>query len=129
MAEKVGIIIISHSYQIGEGVKALIDQVMDDVPLALACGTEDNEIGTSIEKIQTAIDQATGANGAIIFYDLGSAKMNAEIAIELAGISHLQIAAGVPIVEGAYVAAVESNIGKSLEEIMTSLEKWKVESM
>ncbi|MGN8647475.1 dihydroxyacetone kinase phosphoryl donor subunit DhaM [Gracilibacillus sp. HCP3S3_G5_1] len=129
MSQKVGIIIVSHSFQIGEGIKKLIDQVIDNVPLSLACGTLDNEIGTSIEKMQKAIEQAAGNSGAIIFYDLGSARMNAEMAIELADTPHLRIAEGVPLVEGAYVAAVESNIGKSLEEIMDSLEKMKIENL
>ena len=126
MAEKVGIIIVSHSFPIGQGIRALIDQVIDDVPLSLACGTEDNEIGTSIEKIQEAIEQAAGESGAIIFYDLGSAKMNAEMAIELLESSNIRIAEDIPVVEGSYIAAVESNLGKSVEEIISSLEKMKI---
>ncbi|QGH33929.1 PTS-dependent dihydroxyacetone kinase phosphotransferase subunit DhaM [Gracilibacillus salitolerans] len=126
MTQKVGIIIVSHSFQIGEGVKVLIDQVIEDVPISLACGTEDNDIGTSIEKIQGAIEQVASDSGAIIFYDLGSAKMNAEMAIELLESSSIRIAEEIPVVEGSYIAAVESNLGKSLEEIMSSLEKIKI---
>ena len=57
MNNKVGIVIISHSIKIGEGVKELAEQVINKVPIEVAAGTEDNEIGTSIEKIQVAIEK------------------------------------------------------------------------
>ncbi|MGP4041488.1 dihydroxyacetone kinase phosphoryl donor subunit DhaM [Gracilibacillus sp. D59] len=126
MPQKVGIIIVSHSPEIGQGVNALINQVIEDVPVSLACGTDENEIGTSIEKIQEAITQTDGNSGALLFYDLGSAKMNAEMAIELLDTNHIRIAENIPIVEGSYIAAVESNIGKSLDEITESLSKIKI---
>ncbi len=127
MSGKAGIIIISHSFEIGEGIKKLIDQVIEDVPIALACGTENGEIGTSMERIQSAIDQVGNENGAVLLYDLGSAKMNAEMVLELVDRNNLQIAEDVPLVEGSYIAAVEANLGKTVEEIMVSLDKLKID--
>ncbi|GAA0286313.1 dihydroxyacetone kinase phosphotransfer subunit [Gracilibacillus halotolerans] len=129
MNAKVGIVIISHSLKIGEGVKELAGQVIQDVPIEVAAGTTENEIGTSIEKIQAAIEKANKGAGALLMYDLGSAKMNAEMAIEFANNQDVKIAEGIPLVEGAYIAAVESNMGHSLAEILLSLEKIQLENM
>lgn len=129
MSEKVGIVIISHSSKIGEGVKELAEQVIEHVPIEVAAGTIENEIGTSIEKIQAAIELADKGRGVLLLYDLGSAKMNAEMAIEFSARTDVKLANGVPLVEGAYIAAVESNMGYSLEQILLSLEKIKLENM
>ncbi|MBU5267042.1 dihydroxyacetone kinase phosphoryl donor subunit DhaM [Virgibacillus proomii] len=112
----VGIVLISHSAKIAEGTKELILQVMKDIPIETAGGTDENEIGTSIEKISAAIDQANQGMGVLLFYDLGSAKMNAEMAIELAERDDVKLVEA-PIVEGSYVAAVESGMGKQLADV------------
>ncbi|GAA0413554.1 MAG: dihydroxyacetone kinase phosphoryl donor subunit DhaM [Bacillota bacterium] len=116
----VGIVLISHSSKIAEGAKELIRQVIKDVPIETAGGTEDLEIGTSIEKINAAIEQANQGNGVLLFYDLGSAKMNAEMAIEMTDLKAIKLVEA-PIVEGAYVAAVEAGMGKNLEDVYDSV--------
>lgn len=118
----VGIVLISHSPKIVEGVKDIISQVVQNVSVELAGGTDDGDIGTSIEKIQAAIERANNEKGVLLIYDIGSAKMNAEMAIEMSDAESIQIAE-VPIVEGAYVAAVESGMNKSLDEVKAAVEK------
>ncbi|SDM23979.1 dihydroxyacetone kinase phosphoryl donor subunit DhaM [Sediminibacillus halophilus] len=120
--DQTGIVLISHSAKIVEGVKDLIRQVNSDVPIELAGGTDDGDIGTSIEKIQAAIENAHSPKGVLLIFDIGSAKMNAEMAVEMSEYDQVEIA-DVPIVEGAYVAAVESGMGKSVAEIMETLRK------
>lgn len=120
--EYVGIVLISHSKKVAEGVKEIIQQVIRDVPVETAGGTDDGEIGTSIEKINRAIDRAYSSKGVLLFYDLGSAKMNAELAIELAKKEKIELVEA-PLVEGSYVAAVESSIGKDLETIIETINK------
>ncbi|RDW16551.1 PTS mannose transporter subunit IID [Oceanobacillus arenosus] len=117
----VGIVLISHSPKIVEGLKELIREVIQDVPIELAGGTEENEIGTSMEKIMKAVNDADKGKGVILFYDIGSAKMNAEMAIEMLETEAILVEA--PLVEGSYVAAVESGMGKSLMEIVNAMEK------
>lgn len=117
----VGIVLISHSSKVTEGIKEIVSQVINEVPIELAGGTDDNEIGTSVEKIQTAIDRAQAGKGVLLLYDLGSAMMNAELAVELAETDQVMTAKA-PLVEGAYVAAVEANMGKSLEEVKSAAE-------
>ncbi len=115
----VGIVLISHSAKVVEGLKDIIGQVVHNVPIEVAGGTDDNEIGTSVEKITAAIERAHSENGVLLFYDLGSAMMNAELAIELCGYDNVKVV-NTSLVEGGYVAAVESSIGKSLDEIVES---------
>jgi len=118
----VGIVLISHSAKVVEGIKEIINQVNDTVSIALAGGTDDGEIGTSIEKIQTAIDSVSHDKGVLLVYDLGSAKMNAELAIEMGALEKVKILEA-PILEGAYVAAVEAGMGKDLDEVVKAVEK------
>ena len=65
-------------------------------------------------------DRAYSDRGVLLFYDLGSAKMNAELAIEISEHKNIKIAEA-PLLEGGYVGAVESNMGKDLDEIIESL--------
>ncbi|WP_053218490.1 dihydroxyacetone kinase phosphoryl donor subunit DhaM [Virgibacillus senegalensis] len=120
--DQVGIVLISHSPKIVEGVRDIIRQVNTEVPIELAGGTDQGEIGTSIEKIQSAIENAKTSKGVLLIFDIGSAKMNAEMAVEMSEYEQIEIA-DIPIVEGAYVAAVESGMGKSLAEITETLKK------
>lgn len=117
-----GIVLISHSPKVVEGVKDIIRQVNQDVAIELAGGTDDGEIGTSIDKIQRAIEGAHTGNGVLLLYDLGSAKMNAEMAVEMADQETIRIAEA-PLLEGAYVASVEAGMGKTIDEIIATLER------
>ncbi|WP_174616380.1 dihydroxyacetone kinase phosphoryl donor subunit DhaM [Virgibacillus ihumii] len=117
-----GLVLISHSPKIAEGIYDMIRQVIHDVPVELAGGTEDNEIGTNAGKIQEAIERADHGNGVLLFYDIGSAKMNAELAMELAEIENVQLMEA-PIMEGAYLAAVESGMGKGFADVSAAVVK------
>lgn len=116
----VGIVLVSHSEKIAIGLKEIIREVIEEVPVELASGMEDGKIGTSVDKITSAILKADEGRGVLLFYDLGSAKMNADLAIELADIQKIEIA-DAPLVEGAYVAAVEASVGRTMEEILQNI--------
>lgn len=119
----VGIVIISHSKNIADGVKELAQQMAPQVSIAPAGGTLDGRIGTDIEIILNAIENTYSEDGVIIIFDLGSAFMNAEMAIECLDENMKEKIKIVdcPIVEGAVTAAVESSIGKNIAEIEEAL--------
>lgn len=119
--DKVAIVLISHSAKVVEGVADIIRQMVPNVSVGLAGGTADEGIGTSIEKIQAAIEEVYNDQGVLLFYDIGSAKMNAELAIELSGYDHVVVVEA-PLLEGAFVAAVEAGMGKALEEVREAAE-------
>lgn len=118
----VGIVLVSHSDKVVAGIKEIIREAIPHIPLEIAGGSDEGEIGTSIEKISRAIDQAYNPKGVLLFYDLGSAKMNAELVIEMSEKKNIKIVEA-PLLEGSYVGAVESNMGKTLEEVIQSVNK------
>ena len=120
---KYGIVIVSHSFEIAEGVKKLISQAAPDLSITTGGGTDDNEIGSSLEKIQKAVDDNTG-DEILAFYDLGSSKMNLEMLMEMTDkkIHKYDVA----LVEGAYTAATLAEVESPLATIETNLEPLKI---
>lgn len=112
----VGIVVASHSQRLAEGVVELARMMAPNVPMAAAGGLDDNTTGTSCKKILGAMTQVYSDDGVAILMDLGSAVMTAEVAMEMFGRPKLRLV-DCPLVEGAVVAAIESNQGKTLEEI------------
>lgn len=113
-----GITLVSHVPEIAEGLPKLLSQVAGDVSITTAGGTNDGDIGTSMEKIMSAFDE-NKADEVLAFYDLGSAKMNLEMAMEMSDKKvHLYDTA---FVEGAYTAASLIQAGVGLEDIEKQL--------
>lgn len=113
-----GIVIVSHVPEIAAGLPKLLSQVAPHLSITHAGGTDDGDIGTSMAKISTAFDDNTGAE-LLAFYDLGSAKMNLEMAIELADKPvHLYDTA---LIEGAYTAATLLEAGVALPDVEKQL--------
>lgn len=117
---KYGIVILSHSPKIAEGVKDLISQAAPSISITYAGGTEENEIGSSLEKIQTACEENKGEE-ILAFYDLGSSKMNLEMYMEMTDLTIHKY--DVALVEGAYTAATLAEIEAPLDNIESSLKK------
>ncbi|WP_027417217.1 dihydroxyacetone kinase phosphoryl donor subunit DhaM [Aneurinibacillus terranovensis] len=118
--EYVGVVLVSHSPELVKGLKQLLSQLNPHVPIALAGGTDEEEIGTSVDKIHSAIKSVCSDKGVIVFFDLGSALINTELAMERLAednITNVHIADS-PLVEGAYAALVESGCGSTLEEVI-----------
>lgn len=112
----VSLLIISHSAKLAAGVKEFADQVVDGlVKIGAVGGTNDGRIGTSVDRIQAALQEVASADGTLILVDIGSAVMSVEMALEMLG-GMRAIISDAPLVEGAYLAAVEASTGASLEE-------------
>lgn len=123
MNEYVSIVIVSHSEKIATGIKEMIGQIADKIVVEIAGGTSDGDVGTSLEKINDAIKRASSPRGTLIFYDMGSAKMNVQFALEVGSFNRVEIV-DAPLVEGAYIAAVKASIGKSATEIKQKLHEF-----
>lgn len=121
----VGLLIVSHSQKIAEGICELAAQMASDVDLLPAGGTDDGGIGTSFEKIQTGIEGADTGDGLLILTDLGSAVMTAESVLEFLDEDQQQrirLLPGVPLVEGAIAAAVSAQTGAELDAVARAAE-------
>ncbi|MCK6258659.1 PTS-dependent dihydroxyacetone kinase phosphotransferase subunit DhaM [Fictibacillus sp. KIGAM418] len=116
----VNLILVSHSEKLADGLKELLAEMAADVEIHNAAGLEGGKIGTDVSRIEEAFSSVT--DDAIILTDIGSATMNAEMALELyTGDRTIQFV-DVPLVEGAFLAAVQSGQGQSVEEIVKALE-------
>ena len=123
----VGIVIVSHSWKIAEGVCDLAREMAQGFEsLIPAGGLDDGSIGTDAQRIADAIVEADSGEGVIIIADIGSSIMSAEAAIELLedeerGIN--AVIADAPIVEGAICAVVEASGGGSLDSVLSCAEE------
>ncbi len=123
----VGIVIVSHSWKIAEGVRDLAREMAQDFGgLLCAGGLDDGSIGTDAQRIADAIREADSGDGVVILADIGSSIMSAEAAIELLeddGQEVNAVIADAPIVEGSICAVVEAAGGGSLESVLKSAEE------
>ena len=118
----VGLVLISHSGTLVEGLRDMVAQVAgDDVPLGIAGGTEDGRLGTSAPRIGAAIRSTldAGADAVLVLLDLGSAALSLELALEeLADDERGRIRVSeAPLVEGAILAAVQASVGVGIDEV------------
>src|SRR4029453_19378924 len=116
----VGLVVVSHSAKIAEGVVELAGQMADEVRIQAAGGTDDGGIGTDATLIAEAIAAADEGEGVLVLVDLGSAVLSAQLAIdELVDDetrARVRIAEA-PVVEGALVAPIQASTGSSLEQV------------
>jgi dihydroxyacetone kinase phosphotransfer subunit len=112
----VSLLIVSHSAQLAAGVKEFAEQVAGGkVHIADAGGASDGSLGTSVDRIQERLRLVASPDGTLVLVDLGSAVLSVEMAIEALGTGRVQIS-DAPLVEGAYLAAIEASAEASLEE-------------
>ena len=126
MTDKVGIVIVSHSPDVARGTADMVRQMVgDEVPLSFCGGNSDGGLGTSVEKIIKAIDEAWSDKGVAILVDLGGAETNSEMAIEMLDAKRQSkvVVCNAPIVEGAVMAATEAWGGASLEDVRRTAEE------
>lgn len=119
----VGLVIVSHSCKIAEGVRDLALQMASDYERMIpAGGLADGSLGTDPMKILEALRSANDGDGVALLVDLGSGIMSAEAAIELLEGEFPARIADAPLVEGAVAAVIEASTGASLEEVIRAAE-------
>jgi dihydroxyacetone kinase phosphotransfer subunit len=112
----VNLLIVSHSKQLAAGVKEFAEQAAGGaVRIVAAGGTADGALGTSIDQIAAGLREIGTPDGVLVLVDFNSAVMSVEVALEMLGDLPVLIS-DAPLVEGAYLAAVEASVGASLEE-------------
>ncbi len=68
----VGLVIVSHSSRLAEGVAELAGQMAQGkVAIAVAGGTSEGGLGTSVDKIVSALHEVDGPEGILVLLDLG----------------------------------------------------------
>ncbi|GAA1509147.1 PTS hybrid protein [Agromyces terreus] len=116
----VGVVFVSHSSKIAEGLVELARQMAASVALVAAGGTDDGRIGTSFDRVMSAIDEADSGAGVAVLCDLGSAILTAETALDFLD-DELRARVTIvdaPLVEGGVAAAVAAESGEPLDDVV-----------
>ncbi|EMA01314.1 dihydroxyacetone kinase phosphoryl donor subunit DhaM [Haloferax denitrificans] len=108
----IGLVVVSHSAKAAEGIAEVAAQMGGGNARIVPAGGDEDGIGTSPDRIREGIAEADDGDGVVVLVDLGSAVMNAELAIEMAMDSEAVIA-DAPILEGTLNAAVETTSKKA----------------
>ena len=119
----VGLVIVSHSATLAEGVAELARGMGAEVPIELAGGIDVPEpaLGTDAARVLEAIERADQGDGVLVLMDLGSAVLSAEMALDLLPEERRErvMLSEAPLVEGAVAAAVTAKLGASLADVAT----------
>ncbi len=119
----IGLVLVSHSHLIAQGLRDLADQMANgQVQIAPAGGCEVNGklvLGADAMRILQAIEETWSDDGVLVLVDLGSAVLSAELAIEMLPPEKQErcLVSNAPLVEGAIVAALHASMGESLEDV------------
>mgnify|MGYP000913103923 CR=1 FL=1 len=122
----IGIVIVSHSTKISEGIVELCYEMVDkNMKILSAGGTADGRIGTDPILIKSAIESVYDEDGVVILADIGSSIMNVEMAKELLDeeMQEKIYILDTPIVEGSIAVAVQAYISNNIEDILDSAEE------
>lgn len=124
----VGIVLVSHSPALAEAA-AEVAQVLagDSVKIVPAGGTDDGELGTSIDLVRSAVREADDGGGVVVLMDMGSSVLTAktflmEIDDESEDAWPSLRLADAPFVEGVIAAAVLASTGQDLDRVAESAE-------
>ena len=121
---KVGVVFVSHSARIAEGLVDLARQMAPSAALVAAGGTDDGRIGTSFDLVSAGIGEADSGAGVVVLCDLGSAILTAETALDFLDDdtrARVRIV-DAPLVEGGVAAAVSAESGDDLERVVAAAE-------
>jgi phosphocarrier protein FPr len=117
----VGLVIVSHSARLAEGVAELAAQMAGpEVRIGVAAGLDEpRALGTDATRVLAAIEEVWSDDGVLVLMDLGSAVLSAELAADLLddGRRASVLLTAAPLVEGAVAAAVAAGLGDSLAAV------------
>jgi phosphoenolpyruvate---glycerone phosphotransferase subunit DhaM len=125
----VGLILVSHSASIAQGVAELVAQVAgEEVPIVAIGGASDGSLGTDGGKVLEALREAATGHGAVVLMDLGSSVLAVRAAQGELSPAELErvVVADAPLVEGALAAGVVASTGASAHEVATAAQEARV---
>jgi len=119
----VGIVLVSHSSRLVDGLAELLAQIgSSEVPIAVAGGTADGGLGTSVDLVIAAVVAADRGDGVVVIPDLGSAVLTVKSVLE--GVDDTSVVlVDAPFVEGAVAAAVTAASGAGLDAVVRAAEE------
>ena len=127
-----GIVLVSHSAAIAEGLAAMAAEVAGgEVRIVAAGGGPDGTLGTDGGRVAEAVREADAGAGVVILADIGSAVLSVRSVLNdgmADGVS--AVLADAPLVEGAIAAAVTASVGGDQEAVRAAAEDaWNVRKL
>jgi PTS hybrid protein len=116
----VGLVLVSHSAKLAEGLAEVAAQMAPDVIIVPAGGLAEGGIGTDYDQVVAAVQRADRGSGVVLLYDLGSAQMTAELAVESLADPEAAVVADAPFVEGTVAAAVAAQGGAKRADVLAA---------
>jgi phosphoenolpyruvate---glycerone phosphotransferase subunit DhaM len=113
----VGIVLVSHSPKLAQGLAELLAQIgSDEVPVAIAAGNPAGGLGTDPARVTEAFARADAGQGIVIIPDLGSSVLTVRALLE-SDDGDNRVLVDAPFVEGAVAAVVTAASGAGLDEV------------
>jgi phosphoenolpyruvate---glycerone phosphotransferase subunit DhaM len=121
----IGIVLVSHSAALAEGLAELAGQVAgDEVRIRPAGGTGDGGLGTDPDRIAAAIRDADTGSGVLVLVDIGSAVLSVRALLAGGDLDGIDVRlADAPLVEGAISASVMATTGADLAAAAVAAEE------
>ena len=120
----VGIVVVSHSSELAEGLAALAAQMAGpDVRIEPAGGLPDGSLGTDEDRVRAAIRAADQGEGVVVLGDLGRAILTVRHVLQRHNGNGSVRLVDAPIVEGAVAAAVTASANMPLDDVARSAEE------
>ncbi|MBX0284850.1 PTS-dependent dihydroxyacetone kinase phosphotransferase subunit DhaM [Haloarcula salinisoli] len=110
----VGLVVVSHSQTAADGIAEVAGEMGGETRIEAVGGDGQGGFGTVADNIEAAIEAADDGDGVVVLVDLGSAVMNAEVAIETSDVE--AVIADAPVLEGTVNAAVTATSPKATVE-------------
>ena len=125
-----GIVLVSHSAKLADGLAAMAREVAgQDVVLVAAGGGPDDTLGTDGARVAEAIVRANQGAGVVVLADLGSAVLSVKACLAECDRADVMLA-DAPLVEGAIAAAVAASIGADAPAVRQAAEEaWDVRKL
>ena len=122
----VGLVIISHSAPLAQGLAELVGQVAGpDVPIEAIGGGPEGTLGTDGGRVLAALQRAARGSGSVVLMDLGSSVLSVIAALGELGEDELELlrVADAPLVEGAIAAGVMASTGDDMDGVLRAAEE------
>ena len=121
----IGIVLVSHSAALAEGLSDLVGQVSgEDVRVRPAGGSGDGGLGTDPDRIAAAIHAADTGSGVVVLVDIGSAVLSVKALLAGGDVDGIDVRlADAPLVEGAVAASVLAATGADLAAVAAAAEE------
>jgi PTS hybrid protein len=124
----IGIVLVSHSAALAEGLADLVGQVSgEDVRVRPAGGSGDGGLGTDPDRIAAAIRAADSGSGVVVLVDIGSAVLSVKAILAGGDLNGIDVRlADAPLVEGAVAASALAATGADPATVAAAAEEARV---